>query len=117
MEMITERPKWPYKTPEELVRWIFSSAIKKITHHWRMTGNDTSEDWLLFHNEKGEERRMPTRFEAVYPEVRFDPDHARLIQLKGYPDVWETIRQIDAWEKANDHDRREYERLKVKFEG
>lgn len=114
-ELTDERPKWPHKVPEETARWLLNNTVTTITHHWEFTGPDTSRDWLVLHGEKSKEA-FATCFFDLYPyEVSFRPDHAGLVQVA--PNVRETIRKIDAWEKAHARERREYERLKRKFEG
>lgn len=111
------RPEWKHETPEPLARWLVSRAVTKITHHWRFTGEDTSENWIELHTDKNEKRRVASGFLNVSREFEFCPDHARLVRERTYSGVRESIEKIDAWEKKNARDRSEYERLKVKFGG
>lgn len=110
------RPKWSHDTPEALARWLVSNFVTKITHHWRMTGPDTSEDWIELHSEK-EKRRVNTYFFSDNHDFSFSPYHAGLVQVRNkYPEsVRQTIDKIDLWEKANARDRADFERLKKKF--
>jgi hypothetical protein len=110
------RPEWKHKTPEDLARWLAGNHVTKITHHWEMTGPDTSRDWLMLHS-KTSERQVATRFFTNNSEFAFAPDHAQLVSEQPYAKVRETIKQIDDWEKKNARDRLEYERLKTKFGG
>jgi len=81
-----------------------------------MTGVDTSEEWVEFHRKDGKNLRVPTRFEVVWPEIKFSPYHAGLIEFSQYPDAQKTIDIIDAWEKTNSRELAEFKRLKEKFE-
>lgn len=109
------RPPWPHKIPEEVARWLAASFVVRIDHQWKMTGVDTSHDWLVFYRTDGESREFPTAFAEMWPEVHFSPNHASLVRFKPYPDVRATLDQINAWEKKNARDRSEFERLKRKF--
>lgn len=112
--MSEERPKWTHQTPEELARWLVGHRITKITHHWEMTGVDTSREWIVLHAENSE-KRFPSRFFRENTEFEFAPDHVGLVQERPYAGVRKSIDNIDAWEKANARDRTEFERLKSKF--
>lgn len=112
--METERPKWTHETAEDLARWLVSDFVTKITHHWEMTGPDTSRDWIVLHREK-DSRTVPTRFFTNNPDFEFSPDHACLVRERPYSKVRDDIEKIDKWEKANARDRSEFERLKRKF--
>lgn len=108
------KPKWPFDMPEEFARWMASGRVTKITHHWRFTGVDTSEDWIEFHIGK-ESRRCPVRSWGSGGEVVFRPDHCRLVALRD--DVLERVKEIEAWEKSEARDIAEYQRLTKKLFG
>ena len=119
------RPAWPHKVSEDLARWIYGHAVTKITHHWRMTSADTSEDWLELHATEGDKKEPVKKMVGTrellggshwhaQDGIFFNPDHARLVQVAGK--IQETIRKIDEWERRNEADRAEYDRLKKKFE-
>lgn len=108
------RPQWTHQTPEALARWLVSHHVTKITHHWEMTGVDTSRDWITLHSEK-EKRDVASSFFLNSREFEFSPNHAGLVQEVAYAKVREAIEKIDKWEKANARDRSEFERLKKKF--
>jgi hypothetical protein len=98
---------------------LISYSIKKITHHWRMTGNDTSENWCELHyddsNGKSKSMRMPFGFDQYF---KFAPDHRSL-----FSETFNAERAradydaIVKWEKRNARELAEYKRLKAKFEG
>lgn len=104
-------PEWPYKTPIEIARWIDSNFIVKITHHWRFTSEDTSENWIELHAEKGAGRRIHIDGD----EVTFRPDHATLVHIER--GMSERINQIDAWKQRHARELVEYRRLSAKFAG
>jgi len=112
------RPTWKHSISEDDVRWL-SGIITKITHHWRMTSADTSEDWIELHREK-DKRRFPTRYlnglvgETSY--FQFAPSHASLVQpTSNGRQAINDLAAIDAWEKKHKRERAEYERLRAKF--
>ena len=110
------RPVWEHKISEDDARWLLADHVTKITHHWEFTGEDTSRDWIVLHREKGS-RKFPTMFFYSNKYFEFWPYHAGLIQPSRHwgDKLRETIQAIDAWEKKNQRDRSEYERLKRKF--
>lgn len=109
----TARPLWPFKVPEDFARWLAGGSVTKITHHWRFTGVDTSEDWIEFHIGK-EARRCPVRLDQ-FGEIAFLPDHRQLVRLRG--DVRERLQEIAAWETRESKDIAEYKRLARKLYG
>lgn len=108
-----KRPAWTHKTPEDLARWLVSNAITKITHHWEMTGVDTSTEWIVLHAVK-DQRRVNTNFLKA-GEFEFAPDHRGLVREVPYRNIRESIDKIDAFENTNARERAEFERLKAKF--
>ena len=112
-----KRPRWTHKIKEDLARWICNHLITKITHHVVMTSEDELGNFLLLeckHKDKFESRKVPTDFFKDNQEVRFNPDFRKLVKLS--EEVIKTLRFIDAFESENDLDRKEYERLKRKFD-
>jgi hypothetical protein len=113
---MSPRPKWIHETPEDVARWLLNHHVTKITHHWEFTSADTARDWITLHSSDGKrQREFPSAFFRNNQEFEFAPDHAGLIRPRPYSRVGDSIRAIDQWEKANAHDRSEYERLKQKF--
>lgn len=114
-----KRPDWPFKTPIETARWLREHFVTGLEHHWRMTGVDTDEHWLEAVERSGagthDGCKKESRIRLVIDgqEVKFAPDHARLIQLGRA--LHDRIEEIDAFEKKNKRDRAEYERLRRKF--
>lgn len=69
--------------------------------------------------EKGRTTIIPSHQHGPFFELfAFAPDHAGLFRLtyEGQRAA-ERLAEIDAFEKRNDRERREYERLRRKFEG
>ena len=111
-------PEWPFEVDFDLAKWLLDYHIVKITHHWSMTGVDTSKDWIELHADGKSKRQVNTSFFSNQREFGFEPDHASLIQLKSYihPDMHERIEEIRKWNKRNARERSEYKRLRAKFE-
>ncbi|WP_192246124.1 hypothetical protein [Mesorhizobium silamurunense] len=108
------RPKWKHKISEADVRWLASGVIK-ITHHWEMTGADTSRNWIELHKEK-EKRSFDSSFLNDNDYFQFKPNWRELVVPTYYGErAIQDLAAIDAWEKKNQHDRAELERLKRKF--
>jgi len=113
-----KRPVWEFDVKEDDARWLLSHRVTKITSHWQFTGVDTSKDWITLHPEKGEPHNFPSSFfHEGRNGFRFDPDGHRLIRPCSYrgEQIRKRIEEIDKWEKKNQRDRSEYERLKKKF--
>ena len=114
------RPAWKHDIPEENVRWLSSASggfITKITHHWKMTGADTADDWIVLHKDK-QERKFPSNFLNTNGYFEFRPNWRELVvpTYRGEQAI-KDIATIDAWEKKNARDRAEFERLTRKFKG
>ncbi len=112
---MTNRPSWNHKLSEEQVRWL-ASGVVKITHHWEMTGADTARDWIELHKKDGAKRVFPTGFlnDGLF---QFRPNFRELVvpTYQGEMAIRD-LDKIDEWEKKNQRDRADYERLKRKFE-
>ena len=110
---VKERPSWDYKLTEEQVRHL-SSDIKKITHHWKMIGVDTAQDWVLFHRVDGTSFKAPDGWQDFFV---FNPDHRSLIRpnRKG-GEARRRLAEIEMWEVQNTSARAQYEELKKYFE-
>lgn len=108
------RPEWPYNLTEEQFAWLLQSIVK-ITHHWSMTGNDTAEDWIELHTDK-ENRRFHSGFLNGTGLFCFKPNWRELVQLTWNGEqAKKRYEEIQVWEKKNQRDRSEFERLKKKF--
>lgn len=71
-----------------------------------------------YHKSKGEAIRIESHLQSAFFELfEFRPDHAALFRLTYVGSAArKRLEEIDAFEKTFDRDRREYERLKRKFE-
>lgn len=110
------RPKWAHKISEADVRWL-ATGVTKITHHWEMTGADTSRNWIELHKEKQKEKRaFPADFLNANDYFQFNPNWRELVVPTYYGErALKDLETIDAWEKQNQRDRAELARLKKKF--
>jgi hypothetical protein len=116
--MTEQRPEWNHPISEADARWLYKNAITKITHHWKFTSEDTTENWVEVHTDAKTTRRFPSGYFTDSQYWRFAPNHRALI-TPGYAAerAIKDINAIDAWEKKNATERAEYERLKRKFAG
>jgi hypothetical protein len=108
----TARPHWGQKLTENQV-WKLRGSIVKITHHWEMTGCDTSRDWFEFHTADDGKFRAPSGWDDMF---EFSPDHRGLIgpNYKGR-EACKALDSIQAWEKQNADDIAELKRLQQKL--
>lgn len=117
------RPSWDFKLTEGEFRTLSYRRIVRVEHAWRFLTEDRSESWInLIMNDNGDDKgdtvqiashRMP----AFLDLFKFAPDHAGLFQLTYNGEAArKRLAEIDKFEKTFDRDRREYERLKRKFE-
>lgn len=121
--MDATRPKWDWKLPERTFRELTQRHIVGVSHGWKFTSEDTSESWIVLklkdHDKsKGSEITIRSHeLPALAELMEFRPDHASLFRLTYTGEqARKRIAEIDAFEKTSDRDRREYERLKRKFE-
>ena len=111
------KPTWPFEITEKLARWFYTNSVVKITHHWKFTGVDTADYWIECHpDNKGNPKRVDTSFFTYNRYLEFNPDHRCLIQFKKHTGMLQRIEELDKWEKKHKRERRDYERLKKKFE-
>lgn len=118
------RPTWDWKLPERAFRTLTMRRIVRVEHAWKFTSADTSESWINIKmtdngDDKGDIVQIPSHmlpaFDALF---HFAPDHAGLFRLTSIGDAAaKRLAEIDNFERTHDRDRREYERLKRKFEG
>lgn len=114
-----KRPAWDWSIPIETFEFI-AAGVKAITHHWEMTGADTSKDWVVLHTENGDFKASTypsLHRDGVWKLFEFSPDHRGLLSL-----TWEgkkaqdRARAIYEFDKENAKEKAEFERLKAKFE-
>ena len=116
--MVSEnRPEWKHQIPEADARWLSGGLIVKITHHWKFTSEDTTEDWIELHRADGSARRFPSAFLNTNGYFEFRPNWRELVQptYRG-EQARKDFEAIDKWEKENAAERAEFERLKSKFD-
>jgi hypothetical protein len=119
------RPVWKYKLPEATFRKLTSRPITRVDHGWRFLTSDTSESWITLitadngSSDKGDTIKIASHnLSAFFELFQFKPDHARLFWLTYVGEgAQKQIAEIDKFERTYDRDRRDYERLKRKFEG
>ena len=108
------KPIWSQKMSIEDF-YKCSQTIKKVTHHWEMTGVDTSRDWIELHPENGKPFRKPAWFEEIFI---FRPDHRGLFVMNYNGErARMEYEEIKKWEAKNKKELAEYNRLKAKFGG
>jgi hypothetical protein len=119
------RPRWNFKLPEATFRKLISRPITHVDHGWRFLTQDTSESWITLKtadngsSDKGDTIKIASHsLSAFFDLFQFKPDHARLFVLTHVGEqAQKQIAEIDKFERTCARDRREYERLKRKFEG
>ena len=106
------RPIWGQKLTETQVQNL-RHAVVRISHHWEMTGCDTSRDWVVFHTQDGGKFVAPDGWKDLF---EFSPDHKGLIipNYKGR-EACKVLDKIQAWEKQNANDIAELNRLQQKL--
>jgi hypothetical protein len=110
-----KRPDWDFPLTELQVKNL-NQLIVKITHHWEMTGVDTSRNWIEFHPDKGKPFVAPHGWQRLF---EFSGTHHNTLIVPNYHGE-RAIRRLDeikAFEKKHARERSEYERLKAKFGG
>jgi hypothetical protein len=108
------RPEWEYSISESDFAWLLQSIVK-ITHHWAQTGNDTAEDWIELHTHN-DKKRFNTGFLNGNDLFCYKPNWRELVQPTWNGDqAKKRYEEIQVWEKKNQRDRSEFERLKKKF--
>jgi hypothetical protein len=109
------RPKWDFALSETGFRKMRGGSITQIRHNWRFTGEDTAEDWIEFSTKDGDFFRAPDDWHKLF---KFEPNHRELVvtNYEGEKAI-KRLEEIDAWERKNQRDRSEYERLRKKFGG
>jgi hypothetical protein len=109
--MNNDRPIWNYDINKDSFSKLLRS-VKKITHHWKFTGEDTAEDWVEFHFDNGKMKK-PKGFDELFI---YRPDFRCLFQLNYNGEKAEKqLESIKKWEIKNKREIAEYERLKKKF--
>jgi len=109
------RPEWEFEIPMERFRML-CHCVTAIRHQWRMTGNDTSENWIeICLDRSGSWKRLPLH---AMKFIQFNANHHNSLFSLTYQGEMARKRmgEIDAWEKKHAAERAAYERLKRKFE-
>jgi len=106
------RPMWDFKLSESKVRKLCGD-IKKVTHHWEMTGADTARHWIEFHWADGGKFVAPQGWRDMF---EFAPDERGLIQPNHQgKQAIKVLCAIDDWQKQNAADIAELKRLQEKL--
>lgn len=111
------RPRWIFEIDMDLFRWIASGEIISISHHWRFTDEDKSEDWIELHKQIGTSQRVPTRFfhNPTGRLFQFSPNHRGLVQLTTEGErALKIYEGIKAWDRRHAAEIRELHRLIAK---
>ena len=112
-----KKPKWDHSIDIDKFEVLINNCVTKITHHWRMTSCDTSEDWVELHFSKGENKksmRAPNGFDQYF---KYSPNHCQLFQGNYNAEkATKDLEEIRKWEKRHAKEIAEYKRLKAKFE-
>jgi hypothetical protein len=118
----TQKPKWEWRLPEAKFRALTARPIVEIKHGWKFTSEDTAENWITLKTDdqdksKGETIKVESHMQSALMELfEFKPDHAELLRLTYRGEAARRrLQEIDAFEKSDHRERREYERLKKKF--
>jgi len=108
-----KRPVWDFPLTELQVKNL-NRMITKITHHWEMTGVDTSRNWIEFHPDKGNPFVAPKGWTALF---EFAPDHWNTLIRPNYSGerAIKRLDEIKAFEAKNARERADFERLKAKL--
>jgi len=119
------RPRWEWTISEAIFRTLTNRPITRVDHAWRFLTADTSENWINLkmadngNSDKGDTVQIASHQLAAFLELfKFAPDHVRLFNLtyQGEQAV-KRLAEVDKFDRTYDRDRRDYERLKKKFEG
>lgn len=110
------RPKWEFTEMTEVeFRKVRAEMIVSITARWKFTGEDTSAEWLEATTRLGKTIVLPPSWEAAFKPV-WKSHSPGLLDVNYLGErMQKRCEEIDKWEKANNKDRAEYERLKKKF--
>ena len=105
---------WKHEIPFGTAKWFRENTVKRIDYIWRMTSEDTSEDWIIVHSDRHATMRLPI---GLYPELEFNPSVGGLIRLRASSNVARDLDEIEEWRMQNEHDLALYLKLKQKFKG
>lgn len=111
-----EKPKWDFKTPIEIARWLSSHDVKRIDFmDWHDGFGVQSKQWMVWWDGKAKLLDVPYKTLEIQStaEVKFEPDYRGLVHMDTR--LVDRLDAIDKWEAKNKKERRDYERLKKKF--
>lgn len=106
---------WKHAIPIGVAKWFRENCVKRIDYGWRMTSEDSSEDWIIAFSEYGNASiKLPT---SLYPELEFRPGPGGLLRLRASSNVARDLDEITEWQMRNSVDIETYQKLKQKFKG
>ena len=107
--MEDRRPKWLYKLPESLVRWLINHNVVEVQLLPR------TKCALRLKAENGDFVEVTFDFFHNNAIFRLEPGFGSLVQVYRGSAIRSHLDDIDRWEQRNRCERAEYERLKKKF--
>lgn len=115
---MTSRPKRDFKLPEKQFRQLTAGRITSVKHGWKFLTEDTSDYWIDLTMSNEEVVRIPSHLISEFSKIfYFGPRQTGLFELTvAGQGAFNTLKQIDEFDKVNEQERKEYERLKRKFE-
>lgn len=113
--MTDKCPGWRYKTPIDIVRFLMKNQVHKVEAGWWHDGfGIKSDDWFILHSANSKKTAKAPANLFTTGEIEIEARSGELVHARR--DLLDTIEAIDKWNSKNAAERRQYERLKKKFE-
>lgn len=115
--MDDKRPVWDFTGMSESdFRTLFTfGMITGVKSKWAYTSLDTAEEWLEVSNDK-RVIRLPKNWKTAMEFVGYSSSPGLFKFTYFGEKMEEKLKLIDKWEAKYERERRDYERLKAKFE-
>lgn len=111
------RPEWDHAVDEETFGKIYKFGhIVAVRAGLVMTSEDNGYEILAVENRDGKEIQLPSNWSSFLEFTGGWSVPGMFKFTYQGEQMLERYKEIQKWEKANAKDRREYERLKAKFE-